>query len=43
MFPPSIHPDTKEPYVWVFGTPETAMATIPLELVEKAFLAIATP
>src|SRR6266516_2631502 len=43
MFPPSIHPDAKEPYEWVYNTPTELIATVPVALVEKAFLAIATP
>lgn len=43
MFPPSIHPEVKQPYEWLFGTPAMPLAIIPLIVVEKAFLAIATP
>ena len=43
MFPPSIHPDAKEPYEWIYDTPTDLLATVPVALVEKAFLAIATP
>lgn len=43
MFPPSIHPEAQKQYDWAFGTPEEAPATLPLETVEKAFLAIAKP
>jgi hypothetical protein len=42
MFPPSIHPDAKEPYEWLFGTPTELIAIVPAALVEKAFLAVAT-
>jgi putative DNA primase/helicase len=42
MFPPSLHPDTHKPYEWAFGTPETPMATVPVALVQKAFLTLAT-
>jgi putative DNA primase/helicase len=42
MFPPSLHPETHTPYEWAFGQPETTIATVPLALVQKAFLALAT-
>jgi putative DNA primase/helicase len=42
MFPPSLHPDVPENYEWAFGTPTTPIATIPVDVVEKAFQAIAT-
>jgi putative DNA primase/helicase len=42
MFPPSLHPETQTPYEWAFGQPETTIATVPLALVQKAFLALAT-
>ncbi len=43
MFPPSIHPDAKKPYEWIYNTPTDLIATVPVDLVEKAFLAVATP
>lgn len=43
MFPPSIHPDVPEAYGWLCGAPQTGMATVPLAVVEKAFLTVATP
>ena len=42
MFPPSIHPNAKEPYEWIYGTHTERIATVPVALVEKAFLAVAT-
>jgi putative DNA primase/helicase len=42
MFPPSLHPDVPENYEWAFGTPTTPIATIPVDVIEKAFQAIAT-
>jgi putative DNA primase/helicase len=42
MIPPSVHPDTHKEYQWAFGTPETPVAIVPLAIVQKAFLAIAT-
>jgi hypothetical protein len=43
MFPPSIHPDAHEPYIWLFGVPQTPMASLSIDLVEKAFKSIAVP
>jgi putative DNA primase/helicase len=43
MFPPSIHPEVQAPYDWAFGIPEQPIATVPLTIVEKAFLAMARP
>lgn len=43
MIPPSIHPEEKTPYEWHLIDPKVPLAVIPVELVEKAFLAIATP
>jgi putative DNA primase/helicase len=42
MFPPSIHPEAKEAYYWFFGSPAAPMANIPLTIIEKAFLTVAT-
>jgi putative DNA primase/helicase len=43
MFPPSIHPDAHEPYIWLFGVPQTPMANLSVNQVETAFKAIAEP
>jgi putative DNA primase/helicase len=42
MFPHSIHPETHTAYEWAFGQPETPIAIVPLPVVQKAFLALAT-
>lgn len=49
MFPPSIHPDIAESaqdyerrYDWHLARPDSPMAVVPLAIVEKAFLALAT-
>lgn len=49
IFPPSIHPDILETaedwqrrYDWLFTTPQTPMATIPIKVVEAAFNQVAT-
>jgi len=42
MFPPSIHPEAQKPYEWLFGTPTMPLKSIPLAVVEKAFLAVAS-
>lgn len=42
VFPPSIHPDTPETYDWLFATPQTSLATIPIKIIESAFLQVAT-
>lgn len=43
MFPHSIHPDTKEPYSWLYGVPQSKMAVIPVTVAEKMFIALAAP
>jgi P4 family phage/plasmid primase-like protien len=43
MFPPSIHPEAHEPYIWLFGVPQTPIAHLSIDLVEKAFKSVAVP
>lgn len=42
IFPPSIHPDTQTPYEWLFGVPQMPIKSIPLAVIEKAFLSVAS-
>src|SRR5215469_4101307 len=49
VFPPSIHPDIPETaedwqrrYDWLFNTPQIPLATIPVKVIESAFLQVAT-
>jgi putative DNA primase/helicase len=43
MFPSSIHPDTHTPYAWAFGTPQTPLATVPIQVIESAYRALTVP